>query len=329
MHTIKYSLIALAAFLAGLSLIFLIKKFSLKHKFLMHGKIPLVGGVAMCIAFMLACLASFVLYGNLSSRAIGIIIGSFMMLVFGIIDDRYELSVIAKFLVQILAISVLILSDVRTHIVYIPDTLNIIITFVWVLGITNAFNHLDVMDGVAGVTAMIVSLAFFVISVLNGDTTTAVLSLALTGAVLSFLIYNLPPARIYMGNSGSHFLGFFLAAIAMAISYASMERKAALLTPLLILGFPIFDTTFLILIRISKRKMPFEKSNDHFALRLLALGYSSKQALLIMTTLAIFFTLCGVIVSQASNRVALATVVFVVFISLALIKKMSIVRIDV
>jgi len=328
MHTINYSLIALAASIAGIALIFLIKKFSLKHKLLMHGGIPLVGGVAMCIAFIFAYLAGFVLYGNLSSRATGIIIGSLLMLVFGIIDDRHELSVIAKFLMQAFAISILILFDVRTHIVYIPDTLNIIITFIWVLGITNAFNHLDVMDGVAGVAAMIVSPAFFLISVLNGDTTTAVLSLALAGAVLSFLIYNLPPARIYMGNSGSHFLGFLLAAIAMAISYASLERGVALLAPLLILGFPVFDTTFLILIRMSKRKMPFEKSNDHFALRLLALGYSGKQALLIMTALAIFFTLCGVMVSRVSNQAGLATVAFVVLVSLALIRKMGKVVID-
>jgi UDP-GlcNAc:undecaprenyl-phosphate GlcNAc-1-phosphate transferase len=197
-----------------------------------------------------------------------------------------------------------------------------------VLGITNAFNHLDVMDGVAGVTAAIVSLAFFLIAALNGDITTTVLSLTLVGGILSFLIYNLPPARIYMGNSGSHFLGFLLSAIAMAISYASLERGVALLSPLLILGFPIFDTTFLILIRIRKRKMPFAKSKDHFALRLQVLGYSTKQALLIMSALGFFFTLCGVIVSRVANRTGLVIVAFVIVVSLALLRKIGKVAID-
>jgi UDP-GlcNAc:undecaprenyl-phosphate GlcNAc-1-phosphate transferase len=257
---IYYSLIALSGFLLGAFLISTLKKFSLSHNLLILKGIPLIGGIGIGASFILVSLFSLAVYKYLPKEIIGIIASSGIMLAFGIIDDWHELSVWAKFLVQIIATTLLIFFGVRTQIVYIGNPLNIIVTFIWVLGITNAFNHLDVMDGVAGVTAIIVSLAFFLISVLNGDTTTAVLSLALAGAVLSFLIYNLPPARIYMGNSGSHFLGFLLAAIAMAISYASLERGAALLVPLLILGFPIFDTTFLILIRMSKRKMPFEKS---------------------------------------------------------------------
>jgi len=283
----------------------------------------LIGGISMWLGFLAACFSSFFLYGKLLPQITGILISSFIMFLFGIIDDTYELSIIAKFLMQILATGLLVIFDIRTHIACIPDALNIIITFIWVLGITNAFNHLDVMDGVGGFMAAIVSLAFFIISILKGDVKSAILSLALAGAVCGFLIYNSPPAKIYMGNSGSHFLGFVLSAIALVISYASLEKRVALFSPLLILGFPIFDTAFLILTRISKKKLPFKKSDDHLALRFLALGYSKKKALLIMAGWGLFFALCGVIVSQVSNLWGIITVAFVVLTSLALTKKMG------
>ena len=285
--------------------------------------IPLIGGIAMGLSFIFTCLLWFSLHKGLSQEARGIIVTSFIMLIFGAIDDRRELSVLAKFLVQIIATSLLIFFGIRTQIVYIGNLSNIIITFIWVLGITNAFNHLDVIDGLAAGTAIIVSLAFFIISLSNGDIKTAILSLSLAMAALSFLIYNFPPARIYMGNSGSHFLGFVLAAIALVISYAPLERKIALFSPLLILGLPIFDTAFLISMRIIKKSLPFKKSNDHLALRFLALGYSRKKTLLIMLTLCLFFSLCGILVSLVSNLSGITIIVFVGLVSLALTKKMS------
>lgn len=277
----------------------------------------------MGLSFLLASLLVFFVYRSLPQEVVGIIITSLIMLIFGVIDDLRELSIPAKFLVQIIAISLLIFFGIRTQIVYIGNIANIIITFIWVLGITNAFNHLDVIDGLASGTALIVSLAFFVISFLNGDIKTVILSLALAAAAFSFLIRNLPPARIYMGNSGSHFLGFVLAAIALVISYAPLERKIALLSPLLILGLPIFDTAFLILMRIAKKSLPFKKSNDHLALRLLAIGYSKKKTLLTMLSLCLFFSLCGILLSKVSNLFGITIIGFVVLVSLVLTIKMS------
>ncbi|GAH05852.1 unnamed protein product, partial [marine sediment metagenome] len=118
-------------------------------------------------------------------------------------------------------------------------------TFLWIIGITNAFNHLDILDGLAGGIAVISSAAFFLIALSNANLGVAIPALVLVAVTLSFLRYNLSAAKVYMGNSGSHFLGFTLAAIALGISYAPLERKIALLSPLLILGFPIFDTAFL------------------------------------------------------------------------------------
>ncbi|MDP3731635.1 MAG: MraY family glycosyltransferase [Candidatus Omnitrophota bacterium] len=276
----------------------------------------------MGLSFVFACLVADLFYKNFSQEARAIVIASFIMLVFGVIDDWKELSILAKFLMQIIATFLLILFGVRTQIIYIGNLANIIITFIWMLGITNAFNHLDVIDGVAAGTAFIVSLAFFIISILNGSIENAILSLALSSAISSFFIYNLPPAKIYMGNAGSHFLGFTLAAVALIISYAPLERKIALLSPLLILGFPIFDTVFLIMARVIKKSLPFKKSNDHLALKFLALGYSKKKVLLIMLGLCLFFSLGGILLSQVPNILGIIIIIFVGFVSLALTKKM-------
>jgi len=326
---INYLLIVLSSFLAGIAFVFLLRKLATRYKVLIPQGIPLIGGIAMGLSFIIACLVGFLSYGSLPQEVKGIITASFILLVFGVIDDWRELSILAKFSVQIIATSLLVLFGVRTQIVYIGNLSNIIITFIWVLGISNAFNHLDVIDGLASGTAIIVSCAFFVISFLNGDIKNAILTLALSSAIASFLIYNLPPAKIYMGNSGSHFLGFILAAIALAISYAPLERKVALLSPLLILGFPIFDTAFLILMRLKQGKSVFKKSNDHIALRFLKSGYSKNKTLLIMLMVAIFFSSCGIVISQVPNLFGTIIIVFVVLASFVLTQKMSRVSIDV
>lgn len=325
----NYFLIVLSGFLFGYIALFLLKRVAIKYKWLVSPRqVPFVGGIVIILAFIFASLFGFFLRGILSKEINGIIISSFVMFVFGLIDDWRELSVVAKIFVQIIAASLLVIFGIKTEIVYIGNVLNIIITFIWVLGVTNAFNHLDVMDGVAGGNAVIVSLAFFIVSFLNGSPGTLILSLSLTGAVLGFLVYNLPPAKVYMGNSGSHFLGFILAALALTIKYASLERKAALIAPVLILWFPIFDSVFLVFMRITRGRLIFKKSDDHIALRLLKLGYSKNKALLIILFLSSFFSLSGILVSRVSNLLAISIVVFVFLLSLIINRQMGKVVID-
>lgn len=324
---INYLFITLSGFFLGMFFIFILKRFILIHKKLNSKGIPLIGGIGMGLSFVSVSFVGSFLFQGLSKETIGIIASSIIMLVFGVIDDLKELSVIAKFLVQIIATSLLILFGIRTQIIYIGNIVNIIITFIWVIGVTNAFNHLDVIDGLAGSTAMIVSLAFFTVSLLNGDVRTVILTLALTGAIVSFLVYNLPPAKVYMGNAGSHFLGFILAAIALVISYAPLERKIALFSPILILGLPIYDTFFLMWIRVRKKRSIFKKSNDHLALRFLALGYSRRRVLLTMLTLCLFFSICGILVSQLSNLLGITIIASAILMTFVLTNKMSKVQI--
>jgi UDP-GlcNAc:undecaprenyl-phosphate GlcNAc-1-phosphate transferase len=319
---INYIFIGALGYLSGIILSGILQKFSVRYKILIPRGIPLVGGISVALSFGIAVLAGFISFAGLTREVIGIIAASFIMLIFGILDDWKELSICAKFLMQIVAASILIIFGVRTQIAYIGIAANIIITFVWVLGITNAFNHLDVMDGLAGGCAAIVGPAFFIVAVLNNDINAAVLSLALSAATLGFLGYNLPPAKIYMGNSGSHFVGFIFAAIAMIISYAPLDRKVALLSPVFILGLPVFDTAFLVIIRTMKRILPFKKSNDHPALMLLAIGYSRKKALSLMLALCLFFSLCGILLNRVSNVSGIAVVLSVCFLIFMLTRKM-------
>ncbi|MBU0549580.1 MAG: undecaprenyl/decaprenyl-phosphate alpha-N-acetylglucosaminyl 1-phosphate transferase [Candidatus Omnitrophica bacterium] len=320
---INYLLIVLTGLLFGKLFISLSKKFALRYNILISQGTPLVGGFGMGLSFVLVSLFGFFLYGGLSREIVGIIIASSIMLILGIIDDWRELSISAKFFIQIIATFLLIIFGIKTQIAYIGNLLNVVITFIWVLAITNAFNHLDVIDGVAAGCAMIISCAFFTVALLNGDIKIAILCLALAVASLSCLIHNFPPAKIYMGNSGSHFVGFTLAAIALSISYAPLERKIALLSPLLILGLPIFDTAFLILMRLIKSRSIFKKSNDHLVLRLLRRGYSKKKALLFMIVLSLFFSLSGVILSQASSTTGAIIIVLAGVVSLLVTERIG------
>jgi UDP-GlcNAc:undecaprenyl-phosphate GlcNAc-1-phosphate transferase len=265
----------------------------------------------------------------ISRKIIGIFVSSLLMLVFGIVDDCKELSVKAKFSTQIIATSLLVILGVHTEIAYIGFFNNLIITYVWVLAITNAFNHLDILDGLAAVVAVLVTLSFAIIAHLNNQGLIVIISLILAASTIGFLIFNFPPARVYMGNSGSHFLGFTMAVIALLINFApAIERKIALLTPLLILGFPIFDTAFLILMRLKNGRVIFNKSDDHLALRLLKSGYSKKKTLWLMFLLGLLFSLAGITVSHASNYFGLLIVIFIILFSLFIIKRMSSVAVN-
>lgn len=319
-----YVLVFCSGFLASLASLFFFQRLALKYNILAKEGIPSVGGIAIGLSFLAVYLAFFSKSGLFAKEAAGIIAASLVILLFGIIDDFVELSVPVKFLSQLAACSLLIFCGVRTRIVYIGDLANIIITLVWVIGITNALNHLDVLDGLAAGSTVIANLAFFSIAVLNADIRGAVLSLLLAAVTLPFLLsYNLPPAKMYMGNAGSHFLGFVMSACALLISYAPLERKVALLTPLLIFGFPIFDTAFLIFMRLKKGKSAFKKSDDHLALRFLKLGYSKPKALFFMLLFGLFLSFCAVILSRATNSVGIIIVALAGSISLLVSSRMS------
>lgn len=310
-------------------LLYFLRRAALKrHILLSQGTTPLVGGIAMGACVVGAFMCDYFYSGSIPKGVAGIVASSFLMLLFGIIDDCKELSVALKFLTQCVATALLVWCGVKTNIVYIGPFLNIVITFLWVIGITNAFNHLDVMDGLTGGIALITSLALGTVAFLNNDANSFFIALLIAGMSSVFLCFNYPPAKVYLGNSGSHFLGFLTGSLAILISYAPVKREVALLSPVIILGMPIFDTAFLIVTRIKNKRSVFRKSGDHFALRLLKHGYSLKGSLRYMLLLALLYAFLGALLSQASNLLGTGIIVFIFLISLLLLKRIGNITVD-
>ena len=315
---LKYGIIFTAALTFSIVFIFLLAKISLKYKILKTGDIPLVGGLGIGLAFIFSLSLGIYTF-NLSIAKILAVAGAcLLMLILGVIDDLKELSVAQKFLAQSFCAALLILFGIRTEIMYFSFWPNAVITFFWILAITNAFNLLDIMDGLAAGTSLIISSAFLLIAFLNADLNAQVLSLILCAISAGFLIFNLPPARVYLGNAGSHFFGLLIASIALMAHYAFSGNAFALLSPLMILGLPIIDTILLILFRVIKRRPPFSKSRDHIALKIGALGFSPLKTILIMYLLGAVFAACGVVLTRASNLFAAIIIICVFLFSIGI-----------
>jgi len=319
--------IAAGSFLLSVLFLLLVKEASRRWNFLTSKGVPSIGGISMGLAFFAGFLWVGPAAAFLPREMQGVLVASGVMLIAGVFDDHKELSVTQKFLVQLIAAAILVGFGVRTNFVYAGDLLNIALSILWIVGITNALNLLDVMDGLAGGVSLLILSGFGVISAMNGDSLTLTLSCVLGGTVLGFWIYNVPPAKVYMGNSGSHFLGLALAAISLTARYATLERSVALLAPLFLLGFPILDTLFLMWARIRKGKSAFNKSEDHMALRFLKKGYSKRKALAVMMGWTLFFVVVGLVLSKVSNLFAIMMLVFAGLGSLVLFNKMSRVQI--
>ncbi len=325
MNIFVYICIFLSIFICGIILTLFFRKISVSRNILLaKNGISLAGGISIAVTFLVFyCLASLALGLKINIK---IILPSFIMLIFGVLDDWRELSVLTKFVVQIISTVILVLLGVKTKIVYISEPANLLVTFLWIIGITNAFNHLDVLDGLAAGLAIIICAAFSIVSFSGGGFDFVFLFLAF--ATLGFLICNYPPARIYMGNSGSHFFGFFLAASAISINYASLDEPVALLSPILILGFPVFDTAFLSLMRIKNGRSIFKKSDDHLVIRFIKIGYSKEKALFLMLLLCALFSICGILVRFVPNFSGIAVVFCVLAVACFVGWKMSKVSIN-
>jgi UDP-GlcNAc:undecaprenyl-phosphate GlcNAc-1-phosphate transferase len=284
--------------------------------------ISLVGGVGIGAAFVFSsCLGVFV-FGISGDKIFAVLGVSFLMLFFGIVDDLKELSILQKFLVQSLCASLLISFGIMTDIMYLGFWGNAAITFFWILGITNAFNLLDIMDGLAAGAALIVGSALLAIAFINPDLNVQILSIILCAATLGFLVFNFPPASVYLGNSGSHFIGFVICAMTLILRYASKDNALALLSPIVILWLPITDTLLLIIFRIIKKKVPFKKSNDHIAFRIRVFSASPIKTILVMFLLCFLFSLAGVVLTRVSNFWATCIIVAMLLFSIILFWKL-------
>jgi UDP-GlcNAc:undecaprenyl-phosphate GlcNAc-1-phosphate transferase len=225
--------------------------------------VPYFGGMAVYLAFLISLALTF----EFRQEVLGLVLAGTLMVMVGLIDDFGVLKPWPKLFGQLLAVFVLIRSGIRIEIAALPDWLAIALTVFWMVGIINAVNIIDVMDGLAGGVSVVACAWLFVVAVLNQDMMIAVMLAALAGSLLGFLRFNFYPARIYLGDAGSLFIGLMLGALAMIGKYTETNR-VALLAPVFMLGVPIFDTLFVMYIRRLRGLPMFLGSPDHFALRL-------------------------------------------------------------
>src|SRR3984885_5537973 len=268
--------------------------------------IPLLGGIAIYLGFVLAVL--FTLRGAPHVQIAGILAGATLLAAVGLLDDGKLLHHQVKLFIGMpIAAIILIVSGVRAQIFseFVPGAaglvLDIGLTLVWVVGITASFSILDHMDGLcAGIAA--VAAGFFTLSAtLNGQTMVRTLAAAAPGAALGFLIWNFNPAKIFMGDGGAMLLGFLMATLGLKIRHEGAGFPAAWLVPLLILGVPIFDTTLVSISRSRRGLIPFTSpGKDHTAHRLSNIGLGQRGAVLVLYGLGAIFGLLAVFIPRVS-----------------------------
>lgn len=318
-----FILIPVVSFLLSLIFTPISKYFALKLNIIdkptglkKHSKpIPYLGGFAIFLASIPIVLAYLLINNIYSSDIIGILTSVTIILILGLWDDIKMLNPYTKLIIQILATIVLITSGVYIKIIYFPFWLNITLTILWILGITNAINLIDIKDGLAGSITFIASMTFFFIALGNNYQFIIMLSGGLAGAILGFLIFNYPPAKIFMGDAGSEFIGFLLAIISIQISYTTIN-KIALISPILILGIPIYDTIFVIIIRLLNRQNPLHGSPDHIAIRLNKLGIPDRYVLWIMILVEIVLCESAYIATTVNVYGAIFIYVFILMLAL-------------
>ncbi len=251
--------------------------------------VPLLGGLAMYLALAIAFLG----FGSRDWRAegAGILGGATLLFLVGLWDDRYGLPVWIKLAVQVLAAISVMLTGIQVHLLNI-GWLDAAITLVWIIGITNALNLMDNMDGLAAGITLVAALFFLAMAALQGQGLVSGLAAALAGAAAGFLFHNFAPAVSFMGDAGSLTLGFTLAVIGIKLRFIEYPLASTWSAPIVVLGVLIFDTTLVSLSRLRRRRSIFQGGSDHTSHRLVQIGLSQPRAVL---TLYIAATALGAI----------------------------------
>jgi UDP-GlcNAc:undecaprenyl-phosphate GlcNAc-1-phosphate transferase len=257
---------------------------------------PTLGGVGMFIAFWVSLLAVYFLdtSHNIFITRWSILAAVVIMFGVGLYDDFKHISPPIKLVFQILAATIVIFFGNITIEFFRWPIANILLTFFWLVGITNAINLLDNMDGLAGGVALITAGFLSIFFWKTGYPELLILSLALCGSILGFLVFNFPPAKIFMGDSGSMFLGFTLAVLAIARRTQASNIFAIIGVPTLILLLPILDTGLVAITRILRGQSLAVGGKDHTSHRLVAFGLSERQAVLVLYGIAIISGLASI-----------------------------------
>ncbi|KPL59314.1 glycosyltransferase family 4 protein [Rossellomorea vietnamensis] len=265
-------------------------------------EMPRMGGLAIFIGVLVGYFAS----GLYKEPIASITVGALIIIAIGLLDDKFALSAKVKLLGQIIAAVVVVYSGLTIEFLYIPffdkidiGILAIPVTLLWVIGITNAINLIDGLDGLAAGISSISLATIAFMAFINGKALILTLALIVLASAIGFLFYNFHPAKIFMGDTGSLFLGYMIAVLSLLGLYKSVTLFS-FVVPILILGVPLFDTTFAIIRRVVNKKPISAPDKSHLHHRLISLGFSHRETVLIIYALGLCFSISAIIFTKAT-----------------------------
>ncbi|TWI59934.1 glycosyltransferase family 4 protein [Halalkalibacter nanhaiisediminis] len=313
----------------------LVKRFAIKigatdkpnHRKVHQKVMARLGGLAIYIGF----LVGFIILQPDSGYTVPILIGSFIIIVTGFLDDMIELSAKWKLFGQLAAAAVVIYGGVRVELINLPlfedqfylGWLSIPLTLLWIIGVTNAINLIDGLDGLAAGVSSIVLLTISGLAIMDGNIFVASFGMILLGSTLGFLVHNFNPAKIFMGDTGALFLGFMISVISL-LGFKNVTAFS-LLIPIIILAIPISDTLFAIVRRLVQKKPLSAPDKSHLHHCLLRLGLSHKQTVLAIYAMTAFFGLAAVMLTMSTLWISLAIIFFILIAIELLVERVGLI----
>ncbi|MBM7622891.1 MraY family glycosyltransferase [Sporohalobacter salinus] len=289
-----------------------------------------LGGLAIYVGVIAAILFTV----GINFKILGVIVSSTLMLIIGLVDDLKGIAPTSKLMWQIIASLLLISFGIKIEFVTNPfggmfylGALSIPFTVFWLVAITNTVNLIDGLDGLAAGVSTIAALTLLVVAIQETELLVIVLTLSVAGSCLGFLQYNFNPAQIFMGDTGSLFLGFLLASISV-IGALKSAAAMTLVVPILALGVPIFDTLFAIIRRRQNGQPLFEADKGHIHHRLLDLGLNHKEAVVVVYLISLSLGLIAIGVNGASEFQAFGTLGILVVILFFGFLKLEVTELD-
>ncbi|MGM8364822.1 glycosyltransferase family 4 protein [Virgibacillus sp. W0181] len=268
---------------------------------------PRLGGVAVFLGAFFGALYLQPRHEHLPE----IVLGAFVILLTGALDDRYSIRPVIKLSGQLIAASFLISSGLIIERITLPmigmidlGVASVLITLLWVVGITNAINLIDGLDGLATGVTTIAFTSMLVMAIIDMQIVAAYLCIVLIGANIGFLYHNFYPAKIYMGDTGSNFLGYMIAVVSMLGLFKNIALFSFII-PVIVLAIPIFDTLFAIVRRAYNKERIMGADNKHIHYQLLKAGYSHRKTVLIIYAFSTLFGIMAILFSEASLTVSL------------------------
>lgn len=255
---------------------------------------PMMGGLAIYLGLTISVL----LFSppQQYQELITIVAGAGLLAFIGLLDDRYNLSWRLRFGVQFLAAGVLVLSGIQIRL-FGTQLIDIPVTLIWVVALTNATNFLDNMDGLTAGLSSIAAGWFLVIALMQEQVLVSLLAAAILGSAVGFLTYNFAPSSTFMGDMGALPLGFLLATLAIKLNFAAQPLSVTWMIPILVLALPIFDINLVVWTRISEGRSPTEAGRDHTSHRIQALGFNARQTLFVLYLMCLVFGGMGLLIS--------------------------------